>query len=230
MPHVPASLNWFSADGCYGWACSETGNVSSPGSIRAAYEAHILPKLLPNQSAIVIPGTYECDSAKMEAPPGSYWQCVPGSNASYDSFIGAFIVSLLWTRVPEPTTDSCLPLACLAKQMYPADKVTQFAAWARAEPRIHGAMPWHYNNRCVESGTDFQCGCTTAQSCCKEVGKAGTPSWWQAGAMSIPKTLAAVRTIGRGILASRNQTQVAVTDASPSSGGDSYDAKLAKTM
>ena len=34
MPHVPSSLNWFSADGCYGWACP----FDSPTGLRTAYE------------------------------------------------------------------------------------------------------------------------------------------------------------------------------------------------
>lgn len=59
MPHVPSSLNWFSADGCYGWSCPFDG----PTGLRTAYEQHILPKLAHNQSAFVVPGTYECDSA-----------------------------------------------------------------------------------------------------------------------------------------------------------------------
>ena len=116
MPHVPSSLNFFSADGNYGFL-----PFSGPAGIRAAYEQHILPKLAPNQSAWVVPGkislesgqrfqrsqrqglragTYECDGPKMEAPSGSYWACQPG-NASYDAHI--------------------------------AGKVAEFAAWAAAE-------------------------------------------------------------------------------------------------
>jgi hypothetical protein len=69
MPHVPSSLNFFSADGDYGWNPFEGAT-----GIKAAYEKHILAKLLPNQTAFVVPGTYECDGPKMEAPPGSYWE------------------------------------------------------------------------------------------------------------------------------------------------------------
>ena len=36
--------------------------------------------------AFVVPGTYECDAATMEAPGHSKWRCVPG-NASYDAFV-----------------------------------------------------------------------------------------------------------------------------------------------
>ena len=74
MPHVPRSLNFFSADGDYGFLPFE-----GPTGIKAAHEQHILDKLAPNQSAFVIPGTYECDGPKMEAPSGSYWGCVTGN-------------------------------------------------------------------------------------------------------------------------------------------------------
>lgn len=164
MPHVPSSLNWFSADGCYGWACP----FDSPTGLRTAYEQHILPKLAQNQSAFVVPGTYECDSPTMEAPRNSKWRCVPG-NSSYDSFI--------------------------------ASKVDEFSAWAKSEPRIAGMCPWHFNNRCLVGGTDFQCGCATPQSACKAVGAPGTSAFWQAGAMAMPKTLAKLKAIGHEIQA-----------------------------
>jgi hypothetical protein len=70
MPHVPSSLNFFSADGDYGWLPFE-----GPTGIKEAYEEHILSKLAPNQTAFVVPGTYECDGPTMEAPQGSYWHC-----------------------------------------------------------------------------------------------------------------------------------------------------------
>ena len=153
MPHVPRSLNFFSADGDYGFLPFE-----GPTGIKAAHEQHILDKLAPNQSAFVIPGTYECDGPKMEAPSGSYWGCVPG-NSTYDAFI--------------------------------ATKLDKFVAWAAAEPRIAGINAWHYNNRCVSGGSDYQCGCATAQKACIgwNASCASTPAWWQAGAMSMPLTL-----------------------------------------
>ena len=130
MPHVPSSLNYFSADGDYNFR-----PFSGPAGIRAAYEQHILPKLAPNQSAWVVPGkiplespafpaipatrfaagTYECDGPTMEAPSGSYWACRPG-NASYDAHI--------------------------------AGKVAEFAAWAAAEPRISGMCPVRSKTAC----------------------------------------------------------------------------------
>lgn len=132
-----------------------------------AYEQHILPKLAANQSAFVVPGTYQCDARKMEAPSGSYWNCTPG-NSSYDHFI--------------------------------ASKIDGFAAWAASEPRIVGMCPWHFNNRCSYGGGDYQCGCSTAQSACKAVGVAGSPEFWQAGAMAMPVTLGKLKAIGREIL------------------------------
>eukprot|EP01052_Picozoa_sp_SAG31_P014191 SAG31_NODE_873_length_11325_cov_34.061197_4_plen_330_part_00 len=167
MPRVPVSLNFFSADGCYGWSCPFDG----PTGLRTAYEQHILPKLAPNQSAFVVPGTYECDSSTMEAPGHARWRCIPG-NTSYDKYV--------------------------------ASKIDEFTAWAASEPRIAGMCPWHYNNRCNRNGIDYQCGCTTKQAACKEVGTAGTPTFWQAGAMTMPRSLERLKTIGRGIL--RNAT------------------------
>ena len=162
MPHVPRSLNFFSADGDYGFIPFE--------GIKAAYEQHILDKLAPNQSAFVIPGTYECDGPKMEAPSGTYWNCVPGNN-SYDAFI--------------------------------ASKLDKFVGWAAAEPRITGINAWHYNNRCVSGVSDYQCGCATPQRACIgwNSSNAGTPAWWQAGAMSMPLTLDKLQAIGVGIKA-----------------------------
>jgi hypothetical protein len=88
-----------------------------------------------------------------------------------------------------------------------SSKVDEFVAWAKAEPRISGMNPWHYNNRCVRGGTDFQCGCETPQSCCIpcNASSAGTPAYWASGAMSMPRTLAKLQAVGAGIKAGAHQ-------------------------
>jgi len=64
MPHVPSSLNYFSADGDYGFL-----PFSGPAGIRAAYEQHILPKLAANQSAWVVPGKIPLESVQRFSDP-----------------------------------------------------------------------------------------------------------------------------------------------------------------